>query len=331
METTLTRNPLQLEVGTHLGPGQSQCLLSSSLPPEVLGVIFKGGRCVLDSMAVCKQLGYMLPQHAHGLTLQIKEYLQLFKVRVQLGFTTGNVVRGTQRFRSTPGLWLLLHHREIELSLDSLQKVIPEAGWVDNGWGSSVSTREHALPAARAFHTVAVGVDCVLGQGVLSTLTALEISIDCNTDNIVSVVRASSQTLQAVSLTGDCKLDTSEIQALGLVLQQCAKLGSFTLSNMNPKDVWDDSLALHSPHGAAVIKCTTKLIKASAFVVPIQAKHFSLQFFTSVFHFSVSLQFSGLGFHSNLSLLFDMSKQSLMLNLPEDITVLVLLKCVDPG
>jgi hypothetical protein len=222
-------------------------------------------------MAVCKQLGYMLPQHAHGITLQIKEESQF--------------VRGTQRFRSTPGLQpeFLLHHRSIDVSMDSLQKAIPEAGWVAKGWSSSLSTlqtrmdgdrivlyTENALRAAGAFHIVALGVDCALGQGVLSTLTALEISIPCNTDNIVLVVRASSQTLQAVSLTGDCKLDTSEILSLGLVLQQCAKLGAFTLCDANPKDRWDNSLVLHSPHGAAVIECTTKLIKACLLLTQIK-------------------------------------------------------------
>jgi hypothetical protein len=98
----------------------------------------------------------------------------------------------------------------------------------------------------------------------------VEISITCNADNIVSVVQASSQTLQAVKLTGDCRLDTSEILALGHVLQQCAKLGSFTLSDVNPKDVWDNSLALHSPHGAAVIECTTKLIKVCPLLTQIK-------------------------------------------------------------
>eukprot|EP00961_Rhodomonas_salina_P062058 833134-Rhodomonas_salina.1 len=220
--------------------GNRPCWLLS-MPTETLGLIFKDTVKVLDGMATCKDLNYLLPQHVSRLKLRIKEDADLSRaVGVWEGISGKTFSDGILRFRSTPRLELDLSRKT---SSFKPKEAFPNAGWVTvTPLGKSVgwifASDLHFLVAQRLeierdVSTVLMGVK--YGMGMLSTLTALSISVPCNAWDIIRTIKSNSLTLEYFSLCGKCVLQPTEIVEVGTHLQQCAKLKSFSLSDMNPK------------------------------------------------------------------------------------------------
>eukprot|EP00961_Rhodomonas_salina_P208910 2819218-Rhodomonas_salina.1 len=101
-----------------------------SLPPDVLGVLFKQAGKVLDGMATCKALNHCLPNNVQGLKLQPKHTTELPLCREDKGFTCSNLVSVMQRFRLTPGLEWSLVRRTILTRPGDVEEKFPGAGWV---------------------------------------------------------------------------------------------------------------------------------------------------------------------------------------------------------
>ena len=254
-----------------------------SLPPEVLGVLFKQAGKVLDGIATCKELSSKLPNHVPCLRLRPKEASQL--LGRDEGFTCSHVVSALQRFRTTPGLeWCLVRRNIFDRPrFEELEETFPHAEWATvtgrNGWTARAAGRMFAfeisshirdvLETERAFSTIALGLNSTLGQGVLSTLASLTIGIPCNVNNIVTAVNACSQTLRSFELYGACVLNPPEIVKVGLALQQCENFSSFSLNSINPKG-WDISTVPNDAHGVAVVHCTAQLIKSCQLLTEIK-------------------------------------------------------------
>lgn len=254
-----------------------------SLPPGVLGVLFKEAGKVLHGMATCKTLNNRLPNDVIGLKLQPREASQLPRGE-DAGFTCGNVVSAMRRFRSTPGLEWSLLDRSIVFSRKTVEEKFPNAGWasvvhpggfVTGRVGQITSFQidchmRNELETERAASRVSLGMTSALGLGVLSTLASLTIGVACSVVDILEAVGACSQTLKSIEMYGDCALHPHEILDVGRALQKCASLSSFSLNSTDPKG-WDYAYdAPNNAHGAAVAHCTSQLIKCCPLLINVK-------------------------------------------------------------
>lgn len=292
--STVSQSPTQMR--------QFSWLLA--LPPEVLGSIWRTNS-VLMGISVCKALNKVLPIHVPGISLQnkLEHGSELFERDWSDAIRFRNVVNGLSKFHLTQGLKLTLSdgsltysHHTLSTDPEWYMDALPNAGWAEeqvsfSSYSRSVTTRkiysseirnllENAEKRSMPFNTVVQGIQYVLGQGRLTTLGSLDIRVGGFTPHILSAIHASARTLQSFSLW--CRLHPDDVLELGIALQNCLRLHSFEIDG-EPEWVEHKNAVISDGKnntrdrvGAAIIECTTTLLKKCPLLTAIKLVNCSI-------------------------------------------------------